>query len=364
MSGTIYLSWPSNGSTGWGWYGANLTRWASRAGWIVFSPGIDWTSLPPEWRLEGWDADTSDPGRVDVLITACGNRQVLPPPDYSKVDVAIAAIFFEDSDIPPAMAESLNRFDYTVCGSDWNRDLLTAAGVTNAVTILQGADQYAHVGTELKVDIFDYGAVASWVRDEATPHPRRIFSGGKLEYRKGQDIVVAAFREYLKTNPDAILVTAWQNRWPKTLKGIDAAGYVSGWPAMHKDGSLDIVGWCEKNGIPRANVIDVGMPPSWALQRVMAQCDVAVFPNRTEGGHNLVAAECLAVGLPTWATFTTGQAHLRDFGAAEIANPTPAAVAACMGDTPHVSTTCAAPPTWAEAVGQLLRLCNTSLVAT
>ena len=42
-----------------------------------------------------------------------------------------------------------------------------------------------------------------------------VFSGGKLEWRKGQDLVLAAFRNLLQRNPSlrgaagAILVTAW-----------------------------------------------------------------------------------------------------------------------------------------------------------
>ena len=42
-----------------------------------------------------------------------------------------------------------------------------------------------------------------------------IFSGGKLEYRMGQDIVVAAFRKFRERRPDALLAVAWQN-WGKS----------------------------------------------------------------------------------------------------------------------------------------------------
>ena len=38
-----------------------------------------------------------------------------------------------------------------------------------------------------------------------------IFSGGKLENRKGQDIVIAAFRLLLQKYPDALLIAAWGN---------------------------------------------------------------------------------------------------------------------------------------------------------
>ena len=47
-----------------------------------------------------------------------------------------------------------------------------------------------------------------------------VYSGGKLEHRKGQDIVVAAFREFVKTHPDAVLATTWHNQWPMTMAGM------------------------------------------------------------------------------------------------------------------------------------------------
>ncbi len=38
-----------------------------------------------------------------------------------------------------------------------------------------------------------------------------VFSGGKLDFRKGQDIVLAAFKRFAENHKDAVLVTAWQN---------------------------------------------------------------------------------------------------------------------------------------------------------
>ena len=41
-----------------------------------------------------------------------------------------------------------------------------------------------------------------------------VFSGGKLEHRKGQDVAVAAFRDFQKTHPQLrpLLVTAWYHQ--------------------------------------------------------------------------------------------------------------------------------------------------------
>ena len=43
-----------------------------------------------------------------------------------------------------------------------------------------------------------------------------IFSGGKLELRKGQDLVVAAFKIFHARHPDALLISSWQNGWPES----------------------------------------------------------------------------------------------------------------------------------------------------
>jgi glycosyltransferase involved in cell wall biosynthesis len=139
-----------------------------------------------------------------------------------------------------------------------------------------------------------------------------VFSGGKLEYRKGQDIVVAAFREFHRRHPESILVTAWQNHWPKTMEGIDHKGYVHGTPTVGSDGQIDITGWLEANGVPRSASHNLGVVPNYLMPKVYLQVDAAVFPNRCEGGTNLAAMECLACGLPTVLSANTGHLDLID----------------------------------------------------
>jgi hypothetical protein len=42
----------------------------------------------------------------------------------------------------------------------------------------------------------------------------KIFSGGKLEFRKGQDLVLLAFRAFAHRHSDVLLGTAWSQPWP------------------------------------------------------------------------------------------------------------------------------------------------------
>lgn len=312
MSATLRLNWGLNGFTGWGWAGANLARHASLNGWKVSAKAFDPSTLPPTWKLEGWtvDVEPERTKRCELWIAAEGNRSV-PDVAQAKGEKNLVMTFLEDTDITPAMVKGYNGFHATIVGSSWNQSLLESAGVRNAHLVHQGADRYAKAAMRVYWEHPDGRVTQS--------HKRLIFSGGKLEFRKGQDIVVAAFREYLKLDPTAVLVTAWQNAWPGTMKGIDARKHVKAWPQIAPDGSLMLSRWMEWNGVPPENFVDLGIVPSWALQQVMAQCDVAVFPNRAEGGTNLVATECLAVGLPTYATLWTGQRDLANWGAFTLA---------------------------------------------
>ena len=89
-----------------------------------------------------------------------------------------------------------------------------------------------------------------------------VFSGGKLEWRKGQDLVLAAFRNLLQRNPrlrgaaGAILVTAWvdptnlRNGMYKTFEG---SSHVKGSPATGTPADVSV--WAKDNGVPWENML-------------------------------------------------------------------------------------------------------------
>jgi glycosyltransferase involved in cell wall biosynthesis len=64
--------------------------------------------------------------------------------------------------------------------------------------------------------------------------------------------------------------------------------------------------------------IDVGSIPNHLMARVLREMDLAVFPNRCEGGTNLVAMECMACGVPTILADNTGQRDLTALGASVV----------------------------------------------
>jgi glycosyltransferase involved in cell wall biosynthesis len=196
---------------------------------------------------------------------------------------------FEDTRMTAEKLERLRTFDWLVTASRWNRDVLQQHGLPS-VLIPQGIDP----------TIFHPAPKSGRWRDRFV-----VFSGGKLEYRKGQDIVLAAFREFHSSHPDALLVTAWQNQWPQLVRDMTLNGHVSVAPVVTSEGA-DIEGWFADNGLPESAAIDLGMVPNPLLGQIIREADVAVFASRAEGGTNLMAMECMAAGVPTIVSESTG----------------------------------------------------------
>ncbi len=204
-----------------------------------------------------------------------------------------AVVFFEFNSPNGFTTNNAKKFDIIFGGSTWNSTVLKQHGLANVDTFLQGVD----------LELFQ-------PRSKSQQERFVIFSGGKLEFRKGQDIVIAAFREFLKTHPDAVLATTWHNPWPKTMNGIVEAGKVEGVPQKNPDGDWGITEWASNNGVPSENFHDHGLVANQLMPEVFAQADVALFPNRCEGGTNLVAMEAMASGIPCILSANTGHMDL------------------------------------------------------
>lgn len=306
----IFINFQLTPATGWGNYGIQLAHGLLKRRHSVFAMAVDHTEqIHPLHRIRrdgignvgDWRAMSKALKhiRADFALNALGNGgAVVPYPEAITVDRHAAAIFFEDTEWTAEQLDMLRKFPVIICGSTWNADVLRSKGLTNLATVVQGVDE------------------AHWhpaPRDHAFKGRFAVFSGGKLEFRKGQDIVVAAFRKFRAKHPDALLVTAWQNVWPETMQGIDLGGHAAGVPKITPEGRADILGWLEKNNIPNTAAIDCGLMANHSLANIVRACDVGVFPNRAEGGTNLVAMECVAAGVPTIAAMNTGQLDLREW---------------------------------------------------
>jgi len=161
-------------------------------------------------------------------------------------------------------------------------------------TVLQGIDP-THFHTAPKLGVM--------------PDRFLIFSGGKAELRKGQDIVMAAFKIFAKRHPEATLVTAWHSPWPHLARSLDQTA-IAAPVAFDKDGKLDVAAWAAANEIAPEQVIDLGNVPNVSMPPILREMDAAVFTNRSEGGTNLVAMECMACGIPVVLSRNTGHLDL------------------------------------------------------
>lgn len=317
----VVMNWPVTSLHGWGVYGLNLAlSWASdpevahattkelNANVISIDP-LRWRALQPFCArsaevLQFLLKQPNHPFELNtVLLTALNNRlNAEPGPHGGQLlgTPSLGVVFFESEDLGPSPQQNAARYACILAGSSWNAEVLRAHGIPRVETVLQGID----------ATLFH-------------PAPRRrlfpdrflVFSGGKLEPRKGQDLVMAAWRIFAARHPDAILMTAWHNPWPATSRGVDAVGHTAPLPLI-KDGIPDVEGWAVANGIKPEQFYNLGFVPNASMPTILREADAAVFPNRCEGGTNLVAMETMACGVPCILSANTGHLDLLQDGAA------------------------------------------------
>ena len=313
------LNWQLSLTSGWGIAGLNMSWAMERDGRfkpVPLFPSAQLESVREELhdftaklhRREEEVAKLTSEAKEGRLICdfpvvhSLGNffhERGMPCPDRPECHGSrnFSIIFFEDNSPNEFTTENAGQFEIIFGGSSWNSRVLKEHGLGNIDTFLQGVD----------LGLFT-------PRRKPDTEKFIVFSGGKLEYRKGQDIVVAAFREFAKTHPDAILTTTWHNPWEKSMAGIVDGGMVEGVPAVHSDGTLGIHEWAKVNGISPENFHDCGLVANHLMPKLFSQVDVAVFPNRCEGGTNLVAMEAMASGIPCILSANTGHLDLIDEG--------------------------------------------------
>ena len=317
MNPHVGIAWQIGSTFGWGVYGTQLALGLTRRGrlpTLLESPG--------PLTLDGLEAVRLKPAmdfrpRLVELIQKQGEGPIICqfPVIHARGNNAElqfgrlsprtrgtanhACIFFDRTTFSPEAIDQLNRFDSVIAGSAWNGAHLRDLGVRNVIDNIQGIDA-----------------------SRFHPAPRRgllgdrfaIFSGGKIEHRKGQDIVAAAFRAFRQRHDDAVLVTSWHNAWPKAegVRQIMASRIFDGANLLDAEGRINVRRWLSLNGVPEDSVIALPEIPNALLPPVIRECDVAIFPNRCEGGTNLVAMETLALGVPSLLSANTGHMDLLD----------------------------------------------------
>lgn len=314
MRRRVVIQWGISSFFGWGIYGLNLAlNWAR-------DPDIEaLCSLPivpsqiamdPLRMLTLSDflknsdqlarqlkARGAGPVSVDVpALIALGNDFSSGSGPGVTGSPNIGVVFFEMPQLDEAAQERARSFPLVITGSTWNERIMRAHGLTNVTTVIQGID----------TTLFHPAPRQGVLSDRFL-----VFSGGKMELRKGQDIVAAAFARFAKRHPEALLVAAWHSPWPAFAKSVDNSGLCA--PMVFTgDGKTDFPAWMAANGVPANQFLDLGAVPNALMPPILREMDVAVFPNRSEGGTNLVAMECMACGVPTILSANTGHLDLID----------------------------------------------------
>lgn len=306
----IGIAWEAGLSSGWGTYGLNLCLQLARRDIlpVPFKLASDLPLGPLQHRLLRralkeavmQERFFAVQGRIacdgPVLISlGDGLEQGAYFKDRIDCPAEIAVTFFESAVLPAENVARVGNLPLLVTGSRYNQTIAEMHGLSNAVYCPQG----------IEPSLFHPGPAPDWLGDRFV-----VFSGGKFEYRKGQDIVTRAFRRFAATHPDAILLTAWHNIWQASLDTLADSPLIEGVPAIRPDGSLDVTGFLERNGVPRAQSLDLGRLPNDRFPPILRAANVAVFPNRCEGGTNLVAMEAMACGTPAILSKNTGHLDL------------------------------------------------------
>lgn len=183
---------------------------------------------------------------------------------------------FTEAPLDDDSRKNAERYDLIFAGSTWNKQRIRDAGIkTPCKVLIQGIDH----------EIF-----------KPQPMPDRkqfvVFSGGKYEYRKGQDYVAAAMKHFMDVHADAVLITAWYNPWPASQQSM-------------KDSWL--IEWDKPfEGLPPERVFALPCISHAKTPEVYAQSHIGLFPNRCEAGTNLVLCEYMACGRPVIASYATG----------------------------------------------------------
>lgn len=214
---------------------------------------------------------------------------------WGKPNVACAAI--EHLVCTQHGRDVSKNYDMFIAISKWNADYLKSLNVGPVHLCYQGIDPA----------LFHPAPGLGLYRNRFV-----IFSGGKFEHRKGQDIVLAAFKRFHAKHPEALLVTCWQNILMPDAEAFALAGHCDTVPQASPNYGLQLTSWLLQQGLPAGSFIDLHFTHNILMPSVLNDCDMAIFPNRCEGGTNLVAMEAMACGVPTYVSYNTGQKDLVD----------------------------------------------------
>jgi tetratricopeptide (TPR) repeat protein/glycosyltransferase involved in cell wall biosynthesis len=275
-SSPLYYAGQAGGGFGWGVCNRHLL--------------VELSKLVEVRKLDGSDPmfqSTELPGNLFMPLQG----SALTPCSMARGRRNLGYLFFED-ELTPESVENAQQFDVIFAGSSWCLERLREKGISHAALLIQGVD----------TTVFHPQTVA---RDGRFV----LFSGGKFELRKGQDLVLRAFAVLCKKYPDMVLLTAWHNPWPASMETMRASPHIrfelSGRSRLEQMEHI-----YRLNGIEPKRVSTMSSLTPEQMAHAYRQSDLGLFPNRCEGGTNLVLMEYMACGKPAIVSDATGHRDL------------------------------------------------------
>ncbi|HEV8257581.1 MAG TPA: glycosyltransferase family 4 protein [Casimicrobiaceae bacterium] len=305
----VWLGWELNSKSGWGILGLNLFfQWATRADitpimayainnealWLVDPLRLSAVSKAIAFSNNFANVVAKTPGpRVDFDGTVIDGISQPDRPSRIFGRRNIGRCIFDNANIAN-FERHLDKYDALLCGSNWNADIIREQTGRAVKVIFEGIDP----------SLFCPGP-RSGVMDEDKFY---IFSGGKVEPRKGQDLVLRAFKEFSKRRDNAVLVTAWHSPWPKFSVGFK--GTLDSPLTLDDKGFVNIKKWVTDNGIEPSRVVEIYSTPNQLMPTLLREMHVALQPSRAESCTNLPAMEAMACGVPVIVGDNTGMKDL------------------------------------------------------
>jgi len=269
----LFLVLPKGENYGWGVCSSYLRKELKKKT-DVFSLEYD------DW---GENGNKYIPG---VVFTSIGAERLdLVYPVKGKINIGYT--FFE-RDLTDEAIENARFFDLVLAGSSWAVEQLKQHGINNCDVLVQGIDEtlFYPVETQAHNGFF-------------------VFSGGKFELRKSQDLVLKAVGILQQKYSDIILVDAWVNYWPQSMWTMSYSPHIK---YEHNGGDWNSLmsHIYQINNLDEDKIITCEIIPHDELRSLFSKTDLGIFPNRSEGGTNLVLMEYMACGKPVIATNCTG----------------------------------------------------------
>lgn len=296
----IYLGMPYGSNFGWGVLGKNVALAMAEMTdvRVIAPPGLDQriadefeayrfrklllpTPAGDRWKLDG------------PVIQAAIGRSLEPFVPLVEPPYQVGFAVFEENILPKSVIEFARRtYVHLAAGSSYCAEVLREHGLTNVSTVLHGVDsEFFRPRAEPR----------TFLRDRFI-----VFSGGKFELRKGQDIVIRAYKVLQDRHPDVMLVNSWHNPWPQTRDTMRESKLIRYFPPKDDDHVRWMNALLAANGIDVERVITIGQRDHRLLPDLYHMTDLGLFPNRVEGGNNMVLMEYMACGKPVLASYNSG----------------------------------------------------------